>query len=38
VIAPGYELEKAEWQEAGWSGPAHSILPKDVAVLIFRRK
>jgi hypothetical protein len=38
VIAPGYELEKAEWQNPAWIGPAHSILPKDVAVLIFRRK
>ncbi len=37
VIAPGYELEKAEWQDPSWSGPAHSIMPKDVAVLIFRR-
>lgn len=38
VIAPGYEFERAEWQDPGWSGPDHSIPPKDVAVLIFRRK
>ncbi len=37
VAAPGYVLEKAEWQDPAWTGPAHSILPKDVAVLIFRR-
>jgi len=38
VIAPGYVLEKAEWQNPDWSGAGHSILPKDVAVLIFRRR
>lgn len=37
VVAPGYELEKAEWQDPAWTGPAHSILPKDVAVFIFRK-
>ncbi len=38
VIAPGYELEKAEWQDPSWTGLSHSITPKDVAVLIFRRR
>ena len=37
VVVPGFVLEKAEWQDPGWSGPAHSIMPKDVALLIFRR-
>ena len=38
VIAPGYALEKAEWQDPKWSGPNHSLMSKEVAVLIFRRQ
>jgi Domain of unknown function (DUF6259) len=37
VVAAGYQLEAAEWQEPGWSGPDHGIMPGDVALLIFRR-
>ena len=37
VVATGYQLEKAEWQDPSWSGPDRWILPGDVAVLIFRR-
>lgn len=38
VLVPGYEFERAEWQDPGWSGAEHSVMPKDVAVLIFRRR
>ncbi|HWB96486.1 MAG TPA: hypothetical protein VG672_07280, partial [Bryobacteraceae bacterium] len=38
VVAPGYRLEQAEWQDPAWTGPAHSIRPKEVALLIFRRQ
>lgn len=38
VVAPGYVLEKAEWQDPGWSGSDRTLLPGDVAVLVFRRQ
>lgn len=38
VIAPGYELESAEWQDPGWSGPDNPIMPGDIAVQIFQRR
>jgi hypothetical protein len=37
VEAATYQLEAANWQDPGWSGPDHWIMPGDVAVLIFRR-
>jgi len=37
VEAPGYQLERADWQDPSWSGPDHWLMPGDVAVLIFRR-
>ena len=37
VVAAGYQLEAAKWQDPSWSGPDHWIMPGDVAVLIFRR-
>ncbi len=37
VVAAGYQLEAAKWQDPGWSGPDHWIMPGDVALLIFRR-
>ncbi len=37
VVAPGYRLEKAEWQDPAWIGADHAIRPGDVAVMIFRR-
>jgi len=37
VVAAGYQLEAAKWQDPSWSGPDHSIVPGDVAVLIFHR-
>jgi hypothetical protein len=37
VAAPGYQLEKAAWQDAAWSGAAHALGPKEAAVLFFRR-
>ncbi|MGE5569584.1 MAG: DUF6259 domain-containing protein [Rhodospirillales bacterium] len=37
VVAAGYQLEAAKWQDPTWSGPDHWIMPGDVAVLIFRR-
>ena len=37
VLAAGYEFEVAEWQDPSWSGLDHSVMPGDVAVLIFRR-
>jgi hypothetical protein len=37
VLAPGYVLEKAEWQNAGLKGTSRVILPNDIALLIFRR-
>ena len=37
VLASGYQLETAEWQDPSWSGPDHWIMPGDVAVLVFRR-
>lgn len=38
VVAEGYTLESAEWQDPGWSGTDHSTMPSDVAVLVFRRR
>ncbi|HWQ90444.1 MAG TPA: DUF6259 domain-containing protein [Clostridia bacterium] len=38
VVAAGYQLEAAKWQDPGWSGPDHWIMPGDVAVLTFRRQ
>jgi hypothetical protein len=37
VAAPGYILEAALWQNPGWSGPEHALMPNDVAVLIFKK-
>ncbi|MGD0744391.1 MAG: DUF6259 domain-containing protein [Verrucomicrobiota bacterium] len=37
VAAAGYQLEAAKWQDPSWSGLDHSIMPGDVAVLIFGR-
>jgi hypothetical protein len=37
VEAAGYRLEAANWQDPGWSGPDHWIMPGDVAVLILHR-
>jgi hypothetical protein len=37
VAAPGYLLEEALWQNVGWSGPEHALMPNDVAVLIFKK-
>jgi hypothetical protein len=37
VVAAGYQLEAAKWQDPSWSGPDHWIMPGDVAALIFRR-
>jgi hypothetical protein len=37
IVAEGYQLEKAEWQDAKLSGPDQWLMPDDVAVLIYRR-
>ncbi len=37
VLAPGYTLESASWQNPVWMGTGHSLLPGDVAVLVWRR-
>jgi len=37
VVAAGYKLETASWQDPSWSGPDHWIMPGDVAVMVFRR-
>jgi len=37
VVAAGYQLEAAHWQDPSLSGPDQWIMPDDVAVLIFRR-
>lgn len=37
VLARGYHLEAAEWQDPAWSGPDHSLLAGDIAVFIFRQ-
>lgn len=37
VMAPGYTLESAEWEDPSWSGLEHTIMPGDIAVQIFQR-
>jgi hypothetical protein len=37
IVAPGYVLEEAAWQDPSWSGPDHAVLPGDVAVQVFRK-
>jgi len=37
VVAPGYKLKSALWQNPAWSGPDHTLMPGDVAVLIFSK-
>ncbi|HWR52802.1 MAG TPA: DUF6259 domain-containing protein [Bryobacteraceae bacterium] len=37
VVADGYQLEAAKWQDPSLSGPGQWVMPGDVAVLIFRR-
>jgi hypothetical protein len=37
LMAPGYTLESAKWQDQDWAGTDHSILPGDIAVEIFQR-
>jgi hypothetical protein len=37
VVAAGYQLEAAEWQDRNLSGPDQWIRPGDVALLVFRR-
>jgi hypothetical protein len=37
VLAPGYRLEKAEWQDPACEGGDHMIRAGGVAILIFRR-
>ncbi len=34
---PGYTLESANWQDSKWTGIDHSILPGDVAVMVYRK-
>jgi hypothetical protein len=38
ILAPGYSLEEVRWQDPAWTGPGHTLMPRDVAVFIFRRK
>ena len=38
VIAPGYRLDKVEWQDPRWTGPSRTLQPGDVGVLIFIRE
>jgi hypothetical protein len=37
LMAPGYKLETMKWIDSAWTGTAHSLLPNDVAVAVFRR-
>jgi hypothetical protein len=37
VMAPGYTLESAEWEDPGWSDLEHTIMPGDIAVQVFQR-
>ncbi len=37
VVAEGYKLDKAEWQDPKLSGPDQWIMPGDVAVLVYHR-
>lgn len=38
VMAPGYTLESAEWEDPSWSGLQHTVMPGDLAVQIFQRR
>jgi hypothetical protein len=38
VLAPGYTIEEVSWMSPELTGPDHSLLPNDVAVLVFRKR
>jgi hypothetical protein len=37
IVADGYTLESANWQNPGWQGTDHEILPGDVALFVFKK-
>ena len=38
IVANGYTLESANWQDAMLTGTDHQILPGDVALFVYRKK
>lgn len=38
IVAKGYTLESANWQDPKWVGTDHQILPGDVALMVFKKQ